>query len=316
MGPNRYKQYQTMAKRLLVAACLCILSAVESRGGGIHHSSPSHNRMIQSAFSSTSPSLLPSSSYYYTHHTKLSPRCNHQLLRPTTNTFNCISSQSTILLLHKQQRVNAAKISNLYLSSSASPTQEEEEVTPTKKQITATFNSKSNDNDNADDEPIILLIGGSGFLGTEIRKQLKHRDIPYVATATTQKVDARDGEEFVSLDLTASDSEEQFYNLIVATTKQQHGSNNNRKKKVAVISAMGSIGTNQDEKVNAALSRAIRGAYRINKDNYEEEEEDENEKIVERFVMIGNTERVRRLASNLPFLKGYASGKEVSVCYA
>ena len=302
-----------MAKRLIVAACLCILSTVESRGGGIH-SSPSHNRIqSSSAFSSTSPSLLPSSSYYYTHHTKLSPRWNHQLklIRPTTNTFNCISSQSTILL-HKQQRVNAAKISNLYLSSSASPTQEE--VTPTKKQITASFNSKSNDNDNDDDddEPIILIIGGSGFLGTEIRKQLKDRDIPYVATATTTttKVGSSEEEEFVSLDLTASNSEEQFYKLIATTTRQQqHGSNNNRKKKVAVISAMGSIGTNQDEKVNAALSRAIRGAYRINNDNYEEE--DENEKIVERFVMIGNTERVRRLASNLPFLKGYASGKEV-----
>ena len=300
-----------MAKRLLVAACLCILSAVESRGGGIH-SSPSHNR-IQSAFSSTSPSL-PSSSYY-THNTKLSPRCNHQLklLRPTTNTFNCISSQSTILLHKQHQRVNA-KISNLYLSSSASPTQEEE-VTPTKLITASSSNSKSNDNDNDDDEPIILIIGGSGFLGTEIRKQLKHRDIPYVATATTQKVGSSEEEEFVSLDLTASDSEEQFYKLIVATTTQQQHSNNNRKKKkVAVISAMGSIGTNQDEKVNAALSRAIRGAHRINNDG-EEEEEDEK-KIVERFVMIGNTERVRRLASNLPFLKGYASGKEVSVCYA
>ena len=137
-----------MAKRLIVAACLCILlSAVESHGGGIH-SSRSHNRMIQSAFSSTLPSL-PSLSYY-THHTKLSPRCNHQLLRPTTNTFNCISSQSIILLHKQQQRVNV-NISNLYLSSSASPTQEEE-VTPTKLITASSSNSKSNDNDNDDDE--------------------------------------------------------------------------------------------------------------------------------------------------------------------
>ena len=76
---------------------------------------------------------------------------------------------------------------------------------------------------------------------------------------------------------------------------------------MAVISAMGSIGTNKDEEVNAALSRAIRGAHRINNNG----EEDEKKIVVERFVMIGNTERVRRLASNLPFLKGYASGKEV-----
>ena len=295
-----------MAKRLIAAACLCILNAVESRGGGIHSSSSSHTNRIPSAFSSTSipslsrPALLLSSSYNT--HTKLPPRC-----KLTTNAFNCRSSHSII----QQQRVNA-KISNLYLS--ASPTQaQEEEATP--KQITndvvSSFNPESNDND--DEQRIIIIIGGSGFLGTEIRKQLKDRDIQYIATATTQKV-GRDGEEFVSLDLTASDSEEQFYQLIAttATTTTQQQSNNDTKKRVAVISTMGSIGTNRDEEVNAALSRAIKGAYRINKYDREENDGDKKKKVVvERFVMIGNTKRVRRLASNLPFLKGYARGKEV-----
>ena len=285
-----------MAKRLIAAACLCILNAVESRGGGIHSSSSSHTNRIPSVFSSTSipslsrPALLLSSSYNT--HTKLSPRC-----KLTTNAFKCISSHSII----QQQRVNA-RISNLYLS--ASPTQQEEKATPKQiANVVSSFNSESNDND---DEQLIILIGGSGFLGTEIRKQLKYRDIQYIATATTQKV-GRDREEFVSLDLTASDAEEQFYQLIATTT--QHS--NNEKKKVAVISTMGSIGTNRDEEVNAVLSRAIKGAYRINKYDREEDDGDKKKVVVERFVMIGNTKRVRRLASNLPFLKGYARGKEV-----
>ena len=32
--------------------------------------------------------------------------------------------------------------------------------------------------------------------------------------------------------------------------------------------------------------------------------------LVEKFVMIGNTETVRRVARNVPFLQGYASGKD------
>ena len=79
---------------------------------------------------------------------------------------------------------------------------------------------------------------------------------------------------------------------------------------------MGSIGTDQDEEVNSALSNAIKGAYRVNLSSSISSSQDADgngseEKIVERFIMIGNTDKVRRLASNVPFLKGYASGKEV-----
>mmetsp|Transcript_8446 Transcript_8446/g.17788 ORF Transcript_8446/g.17788 Transcript_8446/m.17788 type:complete len:146 (-) Transcript_8446:193-630(-) len=63
---------------------------------------------------------------------------------------------------------------------------------------------------------------------------------------------------------------------------------------------MGVIGTKDDEHVNAALVNAIRGAKRA----------DQESEIIKRFVMIGNPRRVRRLSKKLPFLKGYANGKE------
>ena len=196
----------------------------------------------------------------------------------------------------------------------------EEATTP----IVATTQA-ANSNSPSSAYPLIILIGGSGFLGSEIRKQLQKRGVEYIATATPATAGNKnnsaenDEGEFVPLDLTAPDAEEQFYNLIKATVPIEL-----QKKEVAVISAMGTIGTKQDEMVNAALVKAIKACDRVNNDNLHllQENEENNEvvagmkmKIVDRFVMIGNTERVRRLARNVPFLKGYASGKDVSLCF-
>ena len=63
---------------------------------------------------------------------------------------------------------------------------------------------------------------------------------------------------------------------------------------------MGTIGTKDDEKVNAALTKAIKSAHEANNNN----------DLVKSFVMIGNTKRVRRLARKVSFLKGYAEGKD------
>ena len=65
----------------------------------------------------------------------------------------------------------------------------------------------------------------------------------YIATSTKGGGE----EKFAPLDLTAVDAEEQFYSLIA----------NSEAEKVAVISAMGTIGTSEDEEVNSALARAI-----------------------------------------------------------
>jgi len=150
--------------------------------------------------------------------------------------------------------------------------------------------------------PLVILIGGSGFLGSEVRRQLKERGVKYIATCTPSTfAKLKDDGEFVPLDLTAADSEVQFAKLIQNAIED---SSTNTNRKLAVISAMGSIGTDQDEEVNAGLARAVRGAHRANTND------NGSEGVIERFVMIGNTKRVRRLASNVPFLKGYASGKE------
>ncbi|KAL7552263.1 hypothetical protein ACHAWF_015495 [Thalassiosira exigua] len=154
--------------------------------------------------------------------------------------------------------------------------------------------------------PLIILIGGSGFLGTEIRKQLRARGVEYVATSTPASADDKKGsgeEDFEPLDLTAADAEDQFRRLVATKIEDADGA-----KKIAVISAMGAIGTDRDREINAAQANAVKGAHRAN----EIEGEGEGDDVVERFVVIGNAERVRRLARKVPFLKGYASGKDVS----
>ncbi|KAL7537489.1 hypothetical protein ACHAXR_007848, partial [Thalassiosira sp. AJA248-18] len=145
--------------------------------------------------------------------------------------------------------------------------------------------------------PLVVVVGGSGFLGSEIRRQLQERGVKYIATSTKGGGE----EKFAPLDLTATDAEEQFYSLIA----------NSDAEKVAVISAMGTIGTSEDEVVNSALARAIKGAHRANiVDNGGDGDDGDKKVAVERFIMIGNTDRVRKLARNVPFLKGYASGKD------
>ncbi len=143
-------------------------------------------------------------------------------------------------------------------------------------------------------ERLVIVIGGTGFLGTELRKQLDDRGIQYIATTTPStfsKMSKKD--KFVSLDLIAENAQQDFYNIISDAMK----GNDTSTKELAIIAAMGSIGTKDDEEVNAALTKAIKAASAHND-------------LVKSFVMIGNTKRVRRLARKVSFLKGYAEGKD------
>jgi len=185
----------------------------------------------------------------------------------------------------------------------------------------STQSTSSNKSNKSNTEyPLIILIGGSGFLGSEIRNQLKQRNLQYIATSTSGKSDDEE-DKFVTLDLTSNNAEEEVYQLITSQLKagDTSGEGSSSYGKVAIISAMGSIGTNQDEEVNSALSNAIKGAHRVNLSSSISSSSNSSSKddvtAVERFIMIGNTDRVRRLASNVPFLKGYASGKEVPFIY-
>eukprot|EP00985_Skeletonema_marinoi_P005506 scaffold2388_cov201-Skeletonema_marinoi.AAC.4 len=105
-------------------------------------------------------------------------------------------------------------------------------------------------------------------------------------------------DKFVPLDLTAENAQQEFYDIVSSAVK---GDGTTSAKEVAVIAAMGTIGTKDDEKVNAALAEAIKGAHRVNVND---------DDLVKSFVMIGNTKRVRRLARQVSFLKGYAEGKD------
>jgi len=133
-------------------------------------------------------------------------------------------------------------------------------------------------------ERLVIIIGGTGFLGTEIRHQLQERGVNYIATTTPATFrNMKEKDKFVPLDLTAENAQQDFYDTISSAMKDDGTS----AKEVAVIAAMGTIGTKDDEKVNAALAEAIKGAHRVNA---------ENDK--------------RRLARRVSFLKGYADGKD------
>lgn len=156
------------------------------------------------------------------------------------------------------------------------------------------FEQQQQSSPNEPNDRLVIIIGGTGFLGTEIRKQLDDRGIQYIATttpATFRKMSEKD--KFVSLDLTAENAQQDFYNIISDAVKE----NDSSAKEVAIVAAMGSIGAKDDEKVNAALTKAIKAASA-------------HDDLVKSFVMIGNTKRVRRLARKVSFLKGYAEGKD------
>ena len=121
--------------------------------------------------------------------------------------------------------------------------------------------------------PRILVLGGeTGFVGRAIVDKLETLGVPYVTSSRSKGVD-----------LTSPDAKEQVQALAKGCT--------------AVISTVGSIGTNDDERVNAANGVAAEAARQAG---------------CSRFVVIGNDPRVREFASGLPPLQGYATGKNAA----
>lgn len=236
----------------------------------------------------------------------------HQRTRSNVNVHpSTAPATATIHSLQQTQSKSTFSNSKLCMSMSASSSSTDTNIAA----------SPTSSNTQQPNYPLIILIGGSGFLGSEIRRQLNERCIDYIATATPSTVAAKStdaDETYAALDLTADDAEEQFYNLIqksIGDTTTTATANKKKQRKVAVISAMGSIGTADDEKVNSALVHAIKGAHRVNTEHKTTSSDNDNndngdDVLVEKFVMIGNTETVRRVARNVPFLQGYASGKD------
>ena len=123
-------------------------------------------------------------------------------------------------------------------------------------------------------KPKILVLGGeTGFVGKAIVSKLDSLGVPY-NTASRKSTTGR------SIDLTSENAHAQVKALASGCT--------------AVITTVGSIGSDDDERVNAANGVAAKAAHQAG---------------CNRFVVIGNDPRVRQFANGLAPLKGYSAGK-------
>jgi NAD dependent epimerase/dehydratase family len=132
-----------------------------------------------------------------------------------------------------------------------------------------------------DSPPKVVVLGGSGFVGSEIVRMLRAMGIPVVATSTN----GRDGT--TALDLTSSDAQSKLKGILQADGAAT----------AAVVSCVGRIGTAEDEAVNAATGTAAMTAKAAG---------------VERFVYITVSPEVKDFASDIDFLAGYMRGKTFS----
>ena len=132
---------------------------------------------------------------------------------------------------------------------------------------------------NAAEPSKVLVLGGTGFVGSRVVQTLKRLGVDVIATSR----DGRDGT--VALDVSTPD-------LDVAKTVQELA-----KGCTAVISTIGCIGTEQDLKVNSATGLAAMGAKAAG---------------VSQFVYISVAPEVKEFAKNIDFLKPYMQGKTFS----
>lgn len=125
----------------------------------------------------------------------------------------------------------------------------------------------------------VLVLGGTGFVGSEVCKQLQALGVDYMATSR----DGRGGTK--ALDFTNP-------SLNVATEVEALA-----KGFTAVISCIGAIGTSDDEVVNAGSGLAALGAKAAG---------------VKNFVYISVAPEVREAAKGVSFLQNYMVGKQFS----
>ena len=126
--------------------------------------------------------------------------------------------------------------------------------------------------------PKVLVLGGTGFVGSRVVKKLKDLGLNVIATSRN----GRDGT--VALDVTT-------------TTNVENEIANLSKGCTAVISCIGAIGTPDDASINSSTGLAAAGAKAAG---------------VQQFVYISVAPEVKEFAKNINFLKGYISGKTFS----
>jgi len=125
----------------------------------------------------------------------------------------------------------------------------------------------------------ILVLGGTGFVGAEVCRQLTELQIPFVATST----DGRSGTSPLNVLTPDINVPTEVKSLAKGCT--------------AVISCIGAIGSKDDKSVNSATGLASIGAKKAG---------------VQNFVYVGVAPEVRKSASGLNFLDGYLDGKSFS----
>lgn len=123
----------------------------------------------------------------------------------------------------------------------------------------------------------VLVLGGTGFVGSRVVELLQQKGIQYVATSTN----GRDGT--VALDITSPDLKQDIEKLVKDCT--------------VVISCVGVIGSPIDREVNAGTGIVASSAKQAG---------------VQRFVYITVSPEVADFAEGIDFLKGYLEGKASS----
>ncbi len=122
----------------------------------------------------------------------------------------------------------------------------------------------------------VLVLGGTGFIGSRVVQQLQKAGISVVATSR----DGRDGT--VALDILTTD------NVVDRVKELASGCQ-------AVISCWGAIGTANDNVINSASGWAAQGAKAAG---------------VNRFVSFGIAPEVVQATSGIEFIQPYIQGKE------
>jgi len=128
----------------------------------------------------------------------------------------------------------------------------------------------------------VLVLGGSGFVGRHVIEALNHKKIPFVATSTS----GHDGT--IALDLTSVTATQQVLEICKSNDIS------------TIVSTVGTIFTECDYEVNAASGHVAK-AVASSKDVH-----------INKFIFIGNSQRVRNVCNNISSLQEYARGKEES----
>lgn len=125
----------------------------------------------------------------------------------------------------------------------------------------------------------VLVLGGTGFVGSRVVNKLKELGVEVIATSR----DGRDGTIPFDVTTAGMNVEKEIATLSKGCT--------------AVVSCIGAIGTDNDASINSATGLAALGAKSVG---------------VDKFVYISVAPEVKDFAKNIDFLKPYMMGKSFS----